>query len=410
MSAPLSPESGPVADAGPPTPPVRPPPSAVRARRSRLGPMARLGVAMMFHDRAKLAGSLLGVVFATVLMVQQLGTFLGLLYKNTQFVDNTVADIWVVPPATEQALPGSLISQADLPRAMVVPGVAWAEPLLMGGATLLRPDGGREAVTLVGAHFPRMAGGPFHMVAGDRDNLRQPDTIIFDDASRKDLGGLNLGSVRELSGRRIVVGGFTWGLVPFGPGYAFADYETARGTLRVSEDQTSFLLIGVEPDADPDAVQDRLQAVLGSNVEVLTKSAFSSKIGSALIRAQLGITFGTSTAFALIVGFVIVGLSMFSAVVDNVREFGVLKAMGVRNVDLIGLLFAQALLYAFLGTTIGLFLANGMANGIRSANLVVMLPSWLIFGSYGVMTALCLMASGLAVLRVRNIEPGMVFK
>ncbi len=384
--------------------------SAVKRRTTRWAPMARLGVSMMFHDRAKLAGTLLGVVFATVLMVQQLGTFLGLLYKNTQFVDATEADLWLTPPSTESATAGSRIAMSALVAARTTEGVAWAEPLLMGGAAMQRPDGGTEPVTLVGTRLPRMPGGPWNLVAGDARAIADPDVLIFEDVKRGDLGGVNLGSARELSGRRVVAGGFTWGLVPFGPGYAFASYETARGILRVPEDQTSFVLIGLADGADARAVQRRLEARLGSDVEVMTKADFHDAIVHALVAAQLGITFGTSTAFALIVGFVIVALSMFSAVVDNVRELGTLKAMGATTLDVVKLLVVQALLYALIGTTIGLFLGTRMSEGIRSANLTLVLPPEIVFGSYGVMAVLCVAASALAVLRVRNIEPGMVFR
>lgn len=384
--------------------------SAIKRRTSRLGPMARLGLSMMFHDRAKLAGTLMGVVFATVLMSQQLGVFLGLLHKNTQYVDATEADLWIVPPATQTALGGPELSLSAMVFARTVAGVAWAEPLLMGGASMQRPDGGREAVMLVGTTRPRMAGGPWNLVVGDASALADPDVVIFEDVQRKKLGDLDYREVRELSGRRVVAGGFTWGLVPFGPGYAFADYETARGILRIPEDQASFILIGLEPGADAAAVQQALRARLGGDVEVLTKREYQERIVTSLIAAQLGISFGTSTAFALIVGFVIVALSMFSAVVDNMRELGTLKAVGATTFDLTKLLVVQALVYALIGTTIGLFLATRMAEGIRSANLVLVLPPEILFGSYGVMILLCVAASGLAVLRVRNIEPGMVFR
>jgi putative ABC transport system permease protein len=97
-------------------------------------------------------------------------------------------------------------------------------------------------------------------------------------------------------------------------------------------------------------------------------------------------------------------------VVDNVREFGTLKAIGATTFGLTKLLMVQAVLYAVIGTTVGLFLATGMAEGIRSANLVLVLPAPLLYSSYGVMTVLCVLASALAVLRVRNVEPGMVFR
>jgi putative ABC transport system permease protein len=275
---------------------------------------------------------------------------------------------------------------------------------------LKSPDGGTEGVTLIGARLPRGAGGPWAMVAGSPDALADRNAVIFDESKRASLGGVNLGSVRELSGRRVVVRGFTWGLVPFGPSYAFASYETARGILRMDDDQTHFVLVGLEQGADAEATAARLRAALGGAADVYTHAGFHDAIVGDLVAAQLGVTFGTSTAFALIVGFVIVALSMFSAVVDNVREFGTLKAMGATTLDLTKLLVIQALLYAFLGTTVGLFLATQMAEGIRSANLVLVLPLELFIGSYVVMAALCVVASVLAILRVRNIEPGMVFR
>ena len=114
--------------------------------------------------------------------------------------------------------------------------------------------------------------------------------------------------------------------------------------------------------------------------------------------------------FGVIVGFVIVALSMFSAVVDNVREFGTLKAMGARTWDLAKLLFVQAIGYAFIGSTVGLFLVTRMAEGMRSPNLILVLPWWMYVGTFGFMTFLCIFASSLALLRVRSVEPGMVFR
>ena len=389
---------------------ARPSPrKAVRGGGGRFRLMALLGVRMMFHDRFKLMGTLLGVVFAVVLVNQQIGVLFALLDKNTMLVDHAGADVWVLPPSTQTLAGGSPISISALSQARTAPGVAWAEPLAYGTAIMRRPDGGNEPVTLLGTRLPRRAGGPWNLVAGDPVELMQPDVVFFEDAQRTKLGGVNRRSVRELSGHRVVVGGFTWGLSPFGPPYAFSEYDTARSILRIASDQTSYVLVGIEPGQTPEAVRDALQARLPAT-RVVTAREFSRSIVMYLLAAQLGISFGTSTAFAVIVGFVIVALSMFSAVVDNVREFGTLKAMGCSNWNLACLLWMQSLLYAFLGTTFGLFLVTRMAEGIRSANLSLVLPPWMWFGSYFFMAALCVVASTLALVRVRNVEPGMVFR
>ena len=111
-----------------------------------------------------------------------------------------------------------------------------------------------------------------------------------------------------------------------------------------------------------------------------------------------------------VIGFVIVALAMFSAVLDNVREFGTLKAIGATNRDLARLLIVQAVVYALIGSLIGLSLVTFVASKIRSPTLAMILPGELLIGTTLVMILMCIIASGLALLRLRKVEPGMVFR
>jgi putative ABC transport system permease protein len=412
VSTALAPVTGPIASSEAPPPRARRA-APIRTRASlwtRFRTMAGVGWAMMFHDRLKLLGTLLGVVFAVVLSNQQAGTLLGLIYKNVMLPRNAGADVWIMAPGTETLAAGRFVSTPALMQARTTPGVAWAEPLLYGTVTIKKPAGGNEPMTLIGSRYPRYAGGPWNMVAGDKSVLSRPDTVIVEDSERETFGGLNVGSVREVSGRNLTVGGLTWGLIPFGPAYAFVDYELARELTKTPSDQFNFVLVGVEPGQDPEAVAKAIQGRV-PEVQVMTAKKFEKTIVDTLLfRSALGVTFGTSTMFGLIVGFVIVSLSMFSAVLDNVREFGTLKAVGATNGDLAMLLVVQAVTYALLGTTLGLALVAQMAKGIRSAKLALVLPTSLTVGTVGIMVVMCVAASTLALLRIRKVEPAMVFR
>ena len=372
--------------------------------------MAQVGLRMMFHDKLKMLGTLVGAVFAVVLSNQQAGTFMGLIYKNIMFIEQTEADLWIAPPGTEQFQAGRTLSTAALLRARGTKGVRWAEPLLVGGASVALPDGGSEPVTLIGIKLAHRAGGPWNLIAGSAANLQHADTMIFEDSEREKLGGLNLGSVREVSGHRTLVGGFTWGLLPFGPSYAFAEFDYARLLLHAASDQTNFVLVRAAPGADLSALRAELQQRL-PETKVMTRAEYSrSIIRFLLTRSPIGVTFGTSTLFGLIVGFVIVALSMFSAVVDNLREFGTLKAIGATTWDLAKLLLVQSVAYAWLGSLIGLALVTRLAETIRSPKLAVILPPQLLLGTTLLMTVLCVSAASLTLLRIRKVEPAMVFR
>jgi putative ABC transport system permease protein len=372
--------------------------------------MARVGLAMLFHDKVKLAGTLFGVIFAVVLSDEQAGTFLGLLYKNVMFIERSTADLWIVPQGVEVFGPGQDMGTSNATMTKGVANVAWAEPLLVGTGNVQLPEGGSQQVTLIGSKFPYEAGGPWAVVRGDASALREPGTVLFEDGDRDNLGRLDLGSVRELNGRRVTVGGFTWGLIPFGPSYAFADYDLARELTGVEADRANYVMVKVTPGADVAAVAASLKAHV-EDAQVLTKRDFIRVcVRHVLLKTAVGVTLGTSTLFGLVVGFVIVALSMFSAVVDNIREFGTLKAVGSTNLDLMILLFTQAVAVALLGSVLGLAIVSEIAVLMRSPRLAVLLPPWLMFGSAAVMVILCVVASCLALQRIRKVEPAMVFR
>lgn len=391
-----------------------------RLRKARSGTLSRaratvaLAFRMMFHDKPKLVGTTLGVVFAVVLSAQQLGILFGLLQKNTMFVDNAGAEIWITPPGTNQLQPGKRLSEAILIQARTTPGVAVASPLVYGTGSIQRPWGGSEPVTIVGLDLPTSAsgpwlGGPWNIVAGDRRALAFPNAGFFEDARREKMGNVNLGSVREVNGFEISAVGFSWGLLPFGPPYSFFEAKLARSLLGVGPEEQNFVLVQVSPGEAPAAVAQRLQERL-PETRVMTREQFHDAIVATLLGEQLGITFGTSTAFGLLIGFIIVALSMFSSVLDNIKEFGTLKAIGATNGDLSRLLVVQSILYAVLGSFIGLGMVGFASEGIRSANLAMIVPLPLIIATPLVMIGLCVIASFLALRRVRKLEPGMVFR
>jgi putative ABC transport system permease protein len=167
--------------------------------------------------------------------------------------------------------------------------------------------------------------------------------------------------------------------------------------------------VKTRPGADVFAVQRALAARV-PEVLALTREQYSKSIVVNLLKQQLGMSFGISTSFGLIIGFVIVSLSMFSSVIDNLREFGTLKAIGCTNKDLTVLLLVQSVVYALIGSFVGLGVVTRVALAIRNPKLVPIIPNVILAIVPFVMLFLCIIASVLALSRIRKLEPAMVFR
>lgn len=383
--------------------------AAKRGRAGRARAIVVLALKMMVHDKPKFLGTTLGVVIAVVLASQQLGMLNGLLAKNTMIVDESGADLWLVPPGTTLVQPGQRMPTQVLYAARSVDGVADASPLVMTSSAVALPAGGSESITLVGFDVDTRLGGPWNVVAGDVAELRRPGSLFFEESRRARMGGLNLGSIREVQGTRVHVVGFTWGMLPFGAPYSFGSVDTVRSLANMPQRRLNYVLVTIERGRSIAQVRRALQQRL-PEVVVYTRGELHDHVVSTLLGMQLGIVFGTTTIFALAIGFVIVSLTLFSSILDNLRELATLKALGMSNRELTALVLAQAIGYAWIGSFIGVGLTPYIVSLIRSPNLAVLVTPWMIAVTPPLMMLLCAGASMLALRRVRRLDPASVFR
>lgn len=372
--------------------------------------MARVGWHLMTFNRLRLMATLLGVVFATILANQSIGTLLGLIDKFAMLERHAAADIWIVPIGTQVLNGGKTMPMSVLYRARSVKGVALAMPMILAGGSIKLPNGGAEPLQIVGTVSPHFLGGPWNVVQGSREAMARGDTIIVDDSQREEFGNLNLGSRREVNERLTGIAGFAFGLTGIGASYGFAEYETARQLGNVAADQTNFGLVRIEPGADLRSVRDALAERI-PDAAVLTKAQLDAMMVDNLLRVTpIGIIFSALAAFGVFIGFIIVSLTIFSAVADNLREFGTLKAVGARGFDLGLLLLAQAVCYGVLGSTVGLGAVSAIAHFLNSSKILILIEPWMIGSTFVLMTAMCCLASLISLVRLWRVEPGMVFR
>ena len=169
-------------------------------------------------------------------------------------------------------------------------------------------------------------------------------------------------------------------------------------------------MLGLAPGHDVNEVVRRLQKTFPDQLAMSREELSWRTIVYILKESGIGASIGGGVAMALVCGFAIVSLTMFSSVIDHVREFGTLKAIGATNTDLAKLLFAQAITCAIAGAIIGLAVVAQMVNVMRGPENPMAMPWWLMAATLVAMIVICVSASTMALMRVRAIEPAMVFR
>ena len=370
-----------------------------------------LALRNLVHDRVRLAVTLIGVVFAVVLINVEVGIFLGFAKTTSSLVDHSGADLWIMPIATRDVDQVGPISERKFYQALAVPGVRNAARLNVEFADLKRPDGGVQSVLVVGFDPERGLGGPWNVVEGDIRSLRFTNTVMIDDAYREKLGVTHLGQIVEIGQRRAQVVGFTRGIRSFTQSpYVFTSTRSALDYSRIRADQTKYVLVSLLPGADPDTVKATLARDI-SDVDVKTSAEFSrmtqvywmfsTGAGTALLLAAL---------MGLAVGAVVVSQTLYATTVDHLAEFGTLRAMGASRYYIYRVIVRQALLSAVCGYVLGLLITLAVIRLAGDAGPMILLPPWLAIAMFGVTVVMCVGAAIISIRKVMLIDPSMVFK
>jgi putative ABC transport system permease protein len=135
-------------------------------------------------------------------------------------------------------------------------------------------------------------------------------------------------------------------------------------------------------------------------------------IGYYLRNTGIPVNFGITILVALIVGTVVAGQTFYLFTVENLKQFGALKAMGVTNPRLVGMILLQAVSVAALGFGLGTGMAATFFEIFRhklATRGIVLL--WQCAGLTGACILFVVaMASILSIRRVLVLEPAEVFR
>jgi putative ABC transport system permease protein len=378
--------------------------------------MTWIALRMLMGDRAKYFGLIFGVTFATLLMTQQVSIFMGILTRTaSQVLDIRDAEIWVMDNKVRFIDEVPPLPDSDLYRVRSVPGVAWAVRMYKGQVTARLEDGNYRALVLFGLDDTSLVGAPQEMIVGTLADLRRPDAVIIDKAGYEYMWPgqeYKIGREFQLNDRRAVLVGICKASPPFTTlPILYTRYSSASGFVPRERNLMSFVLVHPQDGVPELEVCRRISESTG--LMALTQEQFFWKtiwyfIGSTGIPVNFGITI----TLGFVVGAAITGQTFYLFTIENLKQFGALKAMGVSNLRLIGMILLQAVVVGLVGYGIGIGLTAAFfesTSGVTHLAGLSMTP--LAFGGVGVaVLAIIIITSLLSIRKVLVLEPAVVFR
>ena len=365
----------------------------------------------LVHDKVRLAVTLTGIIFAVVLIVVQLGLFIGFATTTSGLIDHAGADIWIGPkhvPYLEQASP---LSERKLYEALATPGVQAAEKYIVRFSDWQRSNGGHEGIQVVGFNPDSSLGRPWNIVAGKLEDLKSPDAVFVDQFYADKLGVTHLGEVFEIRGHRARVVGFTKGIRAFTTTpYVFTTFKNAQNYSSLNEDQTLYILVKAEPGTDLQALKHGLMEHV-RDVDVFTAKEFSRMTRFYwMFSTGAGVAVLLAAVLGLVVGVVVVAQTIYATTMDHLREYGTLKAMGAPNRYVYTVIIKQAAISAVIGYVLGMLVSIFVVHGSQKVGASILLPRPMAVGMFVLTLLMCIVAAVVSINKVTHIDPAMVFK
>jgi len=238
--------------------------------------------------------------------------------------------------------------------------------------TMIQPISLLDSLTGIDLPALEKLGGGFHFVEGGpfRD---ESDIIVSDYYARE--RGIHVGSTVNLSNHEWRVAGvFESGKLA----HVCARLDVLQELTSNSKRLSQIYLKLDDPNrakAVAESLRQQLQGFYIYTMEDITSLANSNSIG--LLRSFIHVVIG----IAVIVGFIVVFMAMYTAVLERTREIGVLKALGASPGYILNLLFRETVLIAVGGTIAGILLTYGTQwlmhhGGPASLNQVTVYDWW----------------------------------
>jgi putative ABC transport system permease protein len=378
-----------------------------------------LGWLQLKHKPLRLLVALLGIAFAVLLIMMQLGFRSALFESAVRFHERFDYDIALFSPDSVFIVRPQPFSIRRLYQTLGFDAVRDVTPVYIFPSVWKNPwNNRRRSINTIGFH-PDDSLLSIEGFDETRELLRQQDVVLFDSASRPEFGpveeAIQAGEpvLTEINDRGIEVAGL------FEMGTSFG----IDGTVITSDDNWMRLfpdrprneiqlgLIRLHEGRNADRVRDAMVEYLPDDVLVLTRQQFVQREKDYWNSATpIGYIFAFGAIMGFVVGAIIVYQILFADVSEHLNEYATLRAIGYKNRFVSGIVLQEAVILAVLGYLPGIAIVYWLYGKAAAAtNLPLYITQERAVNVFLMTLTMCAISALMAVRKIRRLDPADVF-
>jgi putative ABC transport system permease protein len=308
----------------------------------------------------------MGIGLQVTLVLTVVGLSRGMIDASATRTRGVGADLMVRPPGS--SILG--LTSAPMPEKLVQFVEKQAHVAIAQGV-IIHGLGGFDSMTGIDIdRFSRMSGGLDFVSGGP---FRADSDILVDTNYARQMK-LSVGDSIKLANHDWTVRG----IVGSGKLAKIFVRKNVLQDITGNNDKISMIYVKVD---DPKNLQMVIQALKGKleGYPVYSLEEFLSYIKPENIEG-LGTFIAILVGLAVVFGFLVTFLAMYTAVLERTREIGILKALGATPSFVLGLLVRETVVLAALGSVIGIvlsFVARWViTTAVPSSVSVLVVPEW----------------------------------
>lgn len=368
------------------------------------------------YDKAKSIGIIIGIVISIFLIGQQLGVLGFLTGMMGGLVENSredIGQIWVVDNITRNANELAKIDEGMAGAIRSVEGVANTYPIVVANASVKFENGKTGSVILVGSEPPLFIGGPTNDLIQDGQLMHLNDEgavsaeYYDEDAFNTTLA---VGSRLEINGKEAFIKVQTKNARSFSGALMYTSLSKARFYGGFPDNKISAVGVQVKSGYDIKKVVDNINATIYGIRAWDAQVLKNETISYITISSNIGTSVGSLVVFAIISGFFIIGLTLYSSALDRIKDYGTLKAIGATNGYIRKLILTQAFLFSIIGFILAYLLLELFRWGMEAVGMVFYFSILQIFLMFVITLFISVGGSLFAIRKINSVEPASVFR